>query len=109
MSRALIMAALLIAGCASVEPADYTEVCNQTATASLNRPPPGGWSDPEGTFARMHRSCVHYQIARATAMNRERGAMAAAIVLGAGSDALATHNFYTYRVPEARRNLERNR
>jgi hypothetical protein len=37
--------------------------------------------------------------------NREIAAMATAIILGAGSDALAQHNFYVYRVPEARRYL----
>lgn len=104
-----LLVTLLIVGCASIDQNDYTEICNEIATRDVNRPPPGGWSNPEETFQRLHQGCVRNQIMFAHNRNRELGAMGAAIVFGAASDALATHNFYTYRVPEARRYLEGNR
>lgn len=104
-----LLAALMIVGCASTDPTDYTDVCNEIATRDANRPPLAGLPNSEEIFQVLHRGCVRNQIMFARNRNRELGAMGVAIVFGAASDALATHNFYTYRVPEARRYLEGNR
>lgn len=97
------LALALLAGCANVE--DYRRQCEASADRALF------YSRGRFTEEQLARNrerqvslCMEHEAAN------ERGRQAApilAIVFGAGSAALAEHNFYVYEVPRARRYLGR--
>jgi hypothetical protein len=100
-----ILILLLLAGCTPLRTeAEFQESCEAS---------PRIVNSPDWDRAARLRSCMfsgallaNIEIRR---RNQEVGAMAAAIVLGAASDAMAEHNFYVYDVPRARRYLEGTR
>lgn len=112
MKRAIVFGLLAITACAP-QREDFAEVCQAEETAKPIPPRVAAVLTSEESRASYLRSnvyaCQSLRHGLARSAHQARWAPAVAIVLGSASDALATHNFYVYRVPEARRYLERNR
>lgn len=93
----------LLAGCAN--PDDYRRQCEFRAESETFYMR-GRYSEDRIASVRQEsaKRCMEWEAAN------ERGRQAApalAIIFGAGSAALAEHNFYVYEVPRARRYLSR--
>lgn len=81
-----LMVLLVLAGCASTQPADYVEVCNQETIEFMARNP--SRLDPEGAFRVWHQVCTD----RHTREGRRQLGVAIGVVLSAGADAALMTN-----------------
>jgi hypothetical protein len=107
MKRLILL--LLVAGCAP-KPEDFTEACRLEQEARSIPPAVAAVLNESQLRSYVQTNievCAEFRVTDALRERNRRWAPAVAIVFGAASDALATHNFYVYRVPEARRYLSR--
>lgn len=106
MFRRGMILLLALAGCTPLyQESAFQDQCDKSRRVAEAR------AISEDRGASEMRFCLWWETRQANLpierLNREIGTAAAAIILSAGSDALAQHNFYVYRVPEARRYLSR--
>jgi hypothetical protein len=80
------LALLLVAACASPNPADHVEACNVETAAFVAQNP--SRLDPEGAFRLWHQICTDNKTREA----RRQIGVGVAIVMGAASDAAFTSN-----------------
>jgi hypothetical protein len=108
---ALLIVGLVASGCATPR-VDFAEECRAEVAV---RPIPPNLRDEEQIRAHQDvlvRICESTRRAISRADTRDQNEQtlmpAIAILFGAASQSLATHNFYVYRVPEARRFISRS-
>lgn len=111
--RSLILVALLIvAACAQPTPADFTADCTRDVQNRQFADHDRAWLTPESEArlrARLIQTCAETRVVTAGWDRQRRWAPIVAGVMEAASDSIVQHDFYVYRVPEARRYLARTR